>query len=356
MADEISQEFWENRIAATDPPILPRETRIPEKPDQSEFLHRWFEYHRGHSPAEMPWKEVAPGHLPLTGPAKRFVTSQGARQEARRTDHVSLESTLDSLLEAASNEREMQRPSRQHASSPRSRESRTTSLRGHIPTLGQIQAAQERINAAAERRQLLSESLAAADAELRGCRERHAQLSRECRTAQNFERVFGTRDEVRELGSNYVSPLLSMFSRAYDRYAIAEEVRAEERASNQNSERNREHARDLDRRGYGSDVVAGDQREVSTLQHRLLSLDDERLERPPPLEEEEMVVKLGCKICLQQRADTAVLPCGHLVMCNYCAAVAVPTKSQNPTQPLRRNTLCPLCRKPVKRVARLFTA
>ena len=25
------------------------------------------------------------------------------------------------------------------------------------------------------------------------------------------------------------------------------------------------------------------------------------------------------RICLQQVSDTAVLPCGHLVMCRYCA-------------------------------------
>lgn len=70
-------EFWNARIQAADPPIRPAQTRIPEVPDQTEFLQSWYDYHRGYRIEKRgdgteervevrgePLRDVAPGHLP----------------------------------------------------------------------------------------------------------------------------------------------------------------------------------------------------------------------------------------------------------------------------------------------------
>jgi hypothetical protein len=69
--------FWGNRVEESGIPASL--TRIPELPDQKEFLDTWFEFHQGwfigdpnrgqlsRIPiAAEPWREVDPGHLPRT--------------------------------------------------------------------------------------------------------------------------------------------------------------------------------------------------------------------------------------------------------------------------------------------------
>lgn len=349
----------------------PKYTRIPDEPDQSDFIRLWFDYHRGYRVLkasegdseervpvcrEMQWKDVSPGHLPVMDPLQRLITIRGNRPVARQQEHVSLDSTLDSLLQEASDEQDVHPPVPRRRSTVDPRETRATAFQSRIPTPEEIQEAHERIIAVSRRRQELADQLDVTDAELRRCRHRHAQLLRERQTAQNMERVFGTREEVRNSGASYVSPLSSMFSRAYERYAIAEEVRAEERASNRNAAHHRQQIQELIRHRHGTELFVREQTDDDTLQDRLQTLDDETVDRPAPLNEDEMIVKLGCRICLQQKADVCVLPCGHLVMCSWCANIAVPTKKEDQTQPARRNIPCPLCRKHVKKVARVYTA
>ncbi|KAI9832769.1 MAG: hypothetical protein M1819_003989 [Sarea resinae] len=77
-------------------------------------------------------------------------------------------------------------------------------------------------------------------------------------------------------------------------------------------------------------------------------LDNADDDRPPPKDDAEMNVSLECKVCYTQMADTAVLPCGHLVMCRWCAEVHVgPTLSHDRTRP-RGAANCPVCRRRVK--------
>ncbi|KAF2714750.1 hypothetical protein K504DRAFT_478135 [Pleomassaria siparia CBS 279.74] len=71
------------------------------------------------------------------------------------------------------------------------------------------------------------------------------------------------------------------------------------------------------------------------------SLDDQP-DRPPPLTDDEMTKKVTCKICYEQIADIAVLPCGHMVMCQWCADVVCPVRHRTfPVRPTR----CPMCRR-----------
>jgi hypothetical protein len=83
----------------------------------------------------------------------------------------------------------------------------------------------------------------------------------------------------------------------------------------------------------------------------LMSLDTQ-LDRPTPKTDEEMTKVLACQVCYQQIADIAVLPCGHMVMCQWCADVVVPVKHGH--IPLRP-TKCPMCRKQVKQRFRIHT-
>lgn len=79
---------------------------------------------------------------------------------------------------------------------------------------------------------------------------------------------------------------------------------------------------------------------------------DNQPDRPPPKTDEEMTRTLACQVCYQQLADIAVLPCGHMVMCQWCADVVVPVKhSHIPIRPSK----CPMCRKQVKQRFKIHT-
>ena len=47
-----------------------------------------------------------------------------------------------------------------------------------------------------------------------------------------------------------------------------------------------------------------------------------------------------CKICMEQEASMAFLPCGHLVCCKVCAP---------------EHECCPICRAAVKDSVRIYT-
>jgi hypothetical protein len=72
--------------------------------------------------------------------------------------------------------------------------------------------------------------------------------------------------------------------------------------------------------------------------------------RPAAMSEAEMTKKLECQVCYQQLADVALLPCGHMVMCVWCADVVIPVKHSH--LPIRASK-CPMCRKAVKQRFRI---
>jgi len=80
---------------------------------------------------------------------------------------------------------------------------------------------------------------------------------------------------------------------------------------------------------------------------------DNQPDRPSPKTDAEMTRTLACQVCYQQLADIAVLPCGHMVMCEWCADVVVPVKhSHILVRPLK----CPMCRKQVKQRFKIHTS
>jgi hypothetical protein len=72
---------------------------------------------------------------------------------------------------------------------------------------------------------------------------------------------------------------------------------------------------------------------------------DNQPDRPEPKTDEEMTRVLACQVCYQQLANIAVLPCGHMCMCQWCADVVIPVRHEHiPAVP----TNCPMCRRKVK--------
>lgn len=83
-----------------------------------------------------------------------------------------------------------------------------------------------------------------------------------------------------------------------------------------------------------------------TLADRPIHTLDNQPGRPNPCTDQEMTRTLACQVCYQQLADIAVLPCGHMVMCQWCADVVIPVRHSH--IPVDRASKCPMCRKVVK--------
>ncbi|KAF3051158.1 hypothetical protein E8E11_010390 [Didymella keratinophila] len=209
------KEFWTNRLAATEPPLEISQTRIPEIPDQKEFLDRWFEFHQGYRIATRPdgteqriavigepLHEVSPGFLPRTLDQLRAGVENDARRPENRLrrrrltsederpaePQQSLEDALDSLLEADS---ENETP----ADTSPTTLNRPTSNDPETPQQPPIPMGP--FSQAASRRQ---------------------------RAQERFARVFGTVEDVQQ--DDYESPLSNMYNRAWNRYRQAEDLRA----------------------------------------------------------------------------------------------------------------------------------
>ncbi|KAF2448245.1 hypothetical protein P171DRAFT_428351 [Karstenula rhodostoma CBS 690.94] len=408
------KEFWNNRLAATDPPLEASQTQVPHIPDQSEFLERWFEFHQGYRIVAQPdgsdsriavvgepFSEVSPGFLPRTLDQLRA----NRQNDASRPDNVfrrrrltseeerpaeaqqSIEDALDDLLEGLSDEEEAPGP---------------------IET--------ERLNTDMPRRNSsggLSRPLTRTEVNLQRARDR-------------LVRVFGSREDVQR--EDYESPLSTMYNRAEERYEQAEGRRAtgettdprtndlqnlpqQERGEleeqilwgvlqdSQRSflERNQGpyHAAELDSRNFvepdvtpSSSNTTSASTSASSLRSSLnqITSDLSRLQaatdavanarialarqrpphplftepkqtldqpdRPPPLTDAQMTKKLDCQVCYSQIADIALLPCGHMVMCQWCADVVVPVRHGHiPARPSK----CPMCRKMVKQRFKIHT-
>jgi hypothetical protein len=102
-----------------------------------------------------------------------------------------------------------------------------------VDVQARVDEAQRRVRMAQSRREQAREELESCESELRSAQTRLRQLQTQQRTAENYTRLFGTREEVEAQGENYESPIGGMFSRAYARFNVAEEVRREDEISRQ---------------------------------------------------------------------------------------------------------------------------
>lgn len=360
----------------------------------------------------------------------------------------------------------------------------------------ELRTAEANLEDARRIRDSAEQALETADSQLHDQRQSVSQLRREQRTAENYLRIFGSREDMERQGAEYESPIGGLFNRAMERFRAAEEVRREERTLRQvledeqrvldaetarqsGQERpaaaNTEHEdqlneyytllrnqdwtqqppfmgsepnippntlnaiRELDEeeriarlqyvaslveQSQGSNTNASGSNasdpqrpepERINILDRLLQntaepqrsaivarmmengtaqalqsvpnvppsplnlwrrlqeaqppiayesdsdsepeenkgLDVEGDGRPEAKEDEELVLKMDCKICYTQVADTACLPCGHLVMCQWCSEQHSPVMAHDRTTP-KRMAHCPVCRKRIKKKVRVI--
>jgi hypothetical protein len=401
--DEPQPEFWTNRLACTYPPLETSQTQIPQIPDQTDFVKRWFEFHQGYRIVERadgteqriavigePFREVSPGFLPRTldqlragrtndhtRPENRFRRGRIPEEEdSEETPHQTLEEALDSLLDEVSDEE-----TARHSNETAAQHVEEADMPGRREVTS------------------LSRPLTRAEARIQ-------------RARQGFARMFGTREEIE--ADDYQSPITGMFSRAWERFGQAEARRAsgetvapavntltpvERREIEQQilwgvmrESTEIEEVEDTGRRFFSTlrdnrsedALLPGEERPPvriptpqpgpgmpsrSSIDELTLQLArmrqaydqqrnamrpgptlDSQPNRPPPLKEEQMMKNLQCHVCYAQLADIAVLPCGHMVMCEYCADVVIPVKNQQfPVRPSK----CPMCRKGVKQRVRI---
>ncbi|QIX00474.1 hypothetical protein AMS68_005991 [Peltaster fructicola] len=320
------KEFWENRIRASG--LTPAQTRIPDNPDQTAFLDRWYEFHQGYRIVTKEdgseeriavlgedLRDVSPGCMPRTLQEVRedremsAFDDQGvsARSAMAVTTAVgpSLDEELDRMFEDASAEqapepptqdnalnsmmaarghlirnneyqnrrivalrRELQRlrngiervitglrelgepvPDHRDATGRLAMLSRTLddmtqpSTNTSDPALGagsttasmqtRVDQAREVADEARRTRDQAAAELESADQEMRSSQTRLQQLQREQRTTENYVRIFGTREDIIAQGDAYESPIGGMFTRAWERFRAAEDLRQEERTLRQ---------------------------------------------------------------------------------------------------------------------------
>ncbi|OJJ48291.1 hypothetical protein ASPZODRAFT_130268 [Penicilliopsis zonata CBS 506.65] len=72
-------------------------------------------------------------------------------------------------------------------------------------------------------------------------------------------------------------------------------------------------------------------------------LDNQNDGRPTPKESKDLLTTLECKICMTQLVDTVIIPCGHAVLCRWCAEQHIPSSRVDGTRP-KTYSLCPVCR------------
>ncbi|KAF2086440.1 hypothetical protein K490DRAFT_44215 [Saccharata proteae CBS 121410] len=210
------REFWNNRVAASG--LSPPQTRIPEEPDQTEFLDRWYDFHRGYrilttddgteilmDVSGEPLHGVAPGCLPRTleelrtGRPAALGLSSAPRQTqasagAPEGPSESIEDTIGALLDEANAEDAERRDV----------------MNRHLPAMSTADP---------------SGSPSSTAGPSQPPRHTTVQDRRERYMTEDYARVFGTREEMESQGEDYYSPISGMFNRAWDRYRRAEEQR-----------------------------------------------------------------------------------------------------------------------------------
>lgn len=115
------KEFWEQRVRVSG--LRPGQTKIPEVPDQTDFLKKWYEFHQGYrivikedgseervAVLGEEFKDVSPGCLPRTleelrTGRRREEEAQEAQNSAvqrQQEDGPSIEDTLEQMFAAVS--------------------------------------------------------------------------------------------------------------------------------------------------------------------------------------------------------------------------------------------------------------
>lgn len=253
--------FWDARVAASG--LSTSETRIPEEPEQSEFVHRWNEFHQGYRTIQTPegseeivpieaesLSEADPGHLPRTleeihSGRQALLESDRQRREAARplpmdTPYTSIEDQLNEMLNEASDDEaspdmlmdgatvtariEAGQPAVDvgdqqlvGASDPSSNPAADSTpvsnpdAESHDRLDRDFTAIQRVVEAAQHARDQAGAALQYRELLLRESQERMRRIGRQQHRMGNYTRTFGTREDVQ--ADDYVSPITNMFRR-----------------------------------------------------------------------------------------------------------------------------------------------
>ncbi|KAL4806153.1 hypothetical protein BDV18DRAFT_138856 [Aspergillus unguis] len=93
----------------------------------------------------------------------------------------------------------------------------------------------------------------------------------------------------------------------------------------------------------------GDPSLVPPFMHKKV-LDTAQDSRPDPKGTSELTINMECKICMEQLVDTVLLPCGHAILCRWCANQQIPSTKGFP----KGREICPMCRGPVRHKHRIY--
>lgn len=106
------KEFWQNRVEASG--LRPGQTRIPECPDQTEFLQRWYEFHQRYRIVRKDdgseeriavlgedFRDVSPGVLPRTLEELRAGRARSELEEREREANRQLQETIEVPIQAS---------------------------------------------------------------------------------------------------------------------------------------------------------------------------------------------------------------------------------------------------------------
>jgi hypothetical protein len=325
-----------------------RETRIPEHPNQTPFLQNWYSFYLGFSLQNgkalikgEPWREVEPGHLPRTEEEIRlgYFTSQletslhdteiANPATTEQPPHESIEDILDSLM-AQNGAGEMVLPHRplrrgQENTPPPDRISAGTAAQ-HTQDVDTIYWSN-------------NTSWSSIHPEPQHPHHHHSSMSpARVPTHSRVPRPhtgYGNASTANESSHEAQRTL----ARNLAQQVGEEQFRQSERAGQIQQQRPLQE--------YDLNVVPWT---LTPGRGRAVGLDASS--RPGPATEEEMTVKLECAICYEHRSDIVCLPCGHTVMCQWCAEMHMPLR--NAMGLVAFDAKCPTCRERVNSRVRIY--
>lgn len=436
--------FWDARIAASC--LRPSDTRLPDIPDQTRFLSKWYDWHRGYTltedvdgtqyprmlRGEHP-SDVGPGHLPrsldhqesfaleedlndLHQPSRS--PNAGFRDDPSPNEHPIppedrlFDSPSASPQVAASDSSRF--PFEEVLIPPGRRRQAPSFLQPVLQTYDpRSPLSEQRLMdphqrpydaALASGYQVETEAHMAAQAALiilrnaNSCfqrakdnlddaRRKSRDAQRQVQEYENASRTFGTREQVESQGSDFVSPITTMFVNAQRHSTMLEDINsippvrqldegahshsrpsrpdgsrrnelerpqgimtrsANPYLSNQQNNNRRPISETLETRYATVNPFISDSVETAHTNPILLRAEDHHLRRrpnrqarnagldsdimkPPPKTKAEMAVDMGCKICMEQPASVACLPCGTFLTISFNIRFRISgTRSKDP--------------------------
>lgn len=108
------------------------------------------------------------------------------------------------------------------------------------------------------------------------------------------------------------------------------------------------HAEDARVMAYEESIIRRFQNDMESLipPSPPRGLDIQNDGRPEPKDTKDLSINLECRVCMSQFVDTVLLPCGHAVLCRWCAEQHMLSRTDRPHPKARAP--CPICRTPVK--------